>query len=65
MAASERVLRVPQSDGNESFVLLHLKSAGSSPLDLKVVGTEGEAPYVIKCKWKLLEWNISGTNTEQ
>lgn len=48
MAAS-RVLKVPQSDDKE-FVLLQVSSTGKKPLDLQLVGTEGEAPYVVKSR---------------
>lgn len=47
--ATSRVLKVPQSDDKE-FVLLQISSSGKKPLDLKLVGTEGEAPYVVKSR---------------
>ncbi len=46
--ASSRVLRVPQSEVDGAFVLVQVSSSGSKTLDLKLVATEGEAPYVIK-----------------
>lgn len=45
-----RVLRFARSDDTSSFVLLQVTPKGSRPLDLKLVGTEGEAPYVASCK---------------
>ncbi|KAM3499342.1 hypothetical protein MY10362_007393 [Beauveria mimosiformis] len=44
------VLKVPQSDNDKEFVLLQASSSGKKPLDLKLIGTEGEAPYVVKIK---------------
>ncbi|KAF4441914.1 hypothetical protein F53441_11874 [Fusarium austroafricanum] len=50
MASQIRVLRFPRSDDNSAFVLLQVTPRGSKRLDLKLVGTEGEAPYVASCK---------------
>ncbi|OAQ73019.1 DNA double-strand break repair and VJ recombination XRCC4 [Pochonia chlamydosporia 170] len=43
---SKRVLKFPVNDNESSFVLVQVSPKGSKPLDLKLVGTEGEAPYV-------------------
>lgn len=43
------VLRIPRTDEEQSFVLVEVTSAGSKDLDLKLVATEGFAPYVVKC----------------
>jgi hypothetical protein len=48
--ASSRVLRIPQSEADGAFVVVQVSSSGSKPLDLKLVGTEGEVPYVVKRK---------------
>lgn len=45
-----RVLRFPRSDDKAAFVLIQVTQKGSKPLDLKLVGTEGEEPYVTSCK---------------
>ncbi|SPJ87921.1 related to mitotic apparatus protein p62 [Fusarium torulosum] len=50
MAAPFRVLRFPRSDDKSAFVLLQVTSKGSKRLDLKLVGTEGEEPYVASLK---------------
>ncbi|TWU78730.1 hypothetical protein ED733_006480 [Metarhizium rileyi] len=42
---ANRVLKFPQSDDESSFFLVQVSSKGSKPLDLKLLGTEGEAPY--------------------
>ncbi|KAI9815684.1 MAG: hypothetical protein M1827_002080 [Pycnora praestabilis] len=43
----ERVLRVPRSDTDtESYVLVNVIPDGASALDLKLVATEGEYPFV-------------------
>ncbi|KAJ6783721.1 hypothetical protein PWT90_05471 [Aphanocladium album] len=47
---TSRVLKVPQSDNDKEFVLLQASPSGKKPLDLKIIGTEGEAPYVVKIK---------------
>ncbi|KAL1958337.1 hypothetical protein VTO42DRAFT_4654 [Malbranchea cinnamomea] len=43
---SEHILRIPRSDSEEDFVLVQITSRSSSNLDLKLVATEGEVPYV-------------------
>ncbi|KAF5232090.1 hypothetical protein FAUST_8892 [Fusarium austroamericanum] len=45
-----RVLRFPRSDDKAAFVLIQVTQKGSKPLDLKLVGTEGEEPYVTSLK---------------
>ena len=44
--ASEHILRIPRSDSQGDFVLVSTSSNGSSPLDLKLLATEGDSPYV-------------------
>lgn len=44
--ATEHILRVPRSDSEGDFVLVNVSSNGKSPLDLKLLATEGESPYV-------------------
>ena len=53
MAGREQyILRIPRSDDEGTPVLVQVVSAGSAsrPLDLRLVGTESEAPYVLSCK---------------
>ncbi|KAF5700958.1 mitotic apparatus p62 [Fusarium mundagurra] len=50
MASQARVLKFPRSDNKSSFVLLQATPNGSKRLDLKLVGTEGEEPYVASLK---------------
>ncbi|RSL56019.1 hypothetical protein CEP54_009080 [Fusarium duplospermum] len=45
-----RVLRFARSDDKSAFVLVQVTPKGSKPLDLELVGTEGEAPYVASLK---------------
>ncbi|KAL1967238.1 hypothetical protein VTN77DRAFT_3284 [Rasamsonia byssochlamydoides] len=40
------VLRIPRSDDPTTFVLVHVSRSGKAALDLKLVATEGESPYV-------------------
>lgn len=48
--APKRILKFSQSENEASYVLVQVSSKGSKPLDLKLVGTEGEAPYVCSCE---------------
>ncbi|KAJ9288252.1 hypothetical protein C8Q69DRAFT_116002 [Paecilomyces variotii] len=41
-----RILRLSRTDDPTAYVLIHVSRSGSEPLDLKLVATEGEAPYV-------------------
>lgn len=60
--ATSRVLKVPQSENEAEFVLLQAASSGKKPLDLKLIGTEGEAPYVVKSKSLLPICVVYGTD---
>lgn len=42
----QHILRIPRSDDPENFVLINVRKTGKSALDLKLVATEGEDPYV-------------------
>ena len=44
--SEETVLRIPRSDSHGDYVLVNVVPQKSSPLDLKMIATEGEAPYV-------------------
>ena len=44
--ASEHILRIPRSDSDGEFVIVNVTANGSSPLDLKLLATEGESPYI-------------------
>ena len=47
MSAKSKVLRVRRSDTtDDSFVLVHITTDGPSLLDLKLIATEGENPFV-------------------
>ncbi|KAL8937246.1 MAG: hypothetical protein Q9216_004523 [Gyalolechia sp. 2 TL-2023] len=48
--ASENVLRLPRTDSPGDYILLNTSSNGSSPLDLKLLATEGLEPYVKSLK---------------
>jgi hypothetical protein len=47
MSSSPRVLRIPRSDQQSAYVLVHVARSGSAVLDLKLVATEGENPYAV------------------
>lgn len=44
--AAQRILRIPFSDDLESFVLVNAIRTGKTELNLKLVATEGEDPFV-------------------
>lgn len=46
--AGEYILRVPRSDNGGGYVLVNVVSYGKSPLDLKLLATEGDNPYSVK-----------------
>ena len=46
MTSKQQILRIPRSDSPDSFVLVNVTRTGKSELDLKLVATEGEDPYV-------------------
>ncbi|KAH8706643.1 hypothetical protein BGZ61DRAFT_450252 [Ilyonectria robusta] len=48
--APTRILRFARTDDTSAFVLLQVTPKGSRALDLKLVGTEGEAPYTVSLK---------------
>ncbi|KAK0651349.1 hypothetical protein B0T16DRAFT_386796 [Cercophora newfieldiana] len=52
MATSSRIIRVPRTDASEegAFILGEVSPSGSKPLNLKIVATEGDAPYAIKLR---------------
>ncbi|KAI9873808.1 MAG: hypothetical protein M1830_010587 [Pleopsidium flavum] len=43
---TDLILRLSRSDSLGDYVLVHVSTNGASPLDLKLIATEGEAPYV-------------------
>lgn len=51
--ASEKILRIARSDSEGDYVLVNVSSNGASPVDLKLLATEGESPYILKCKLTL------------
>ena len=44
--ATEHILHLPRSDSREEYVLVNVSSGGPSPLDLQLLATEGECPYI-------------------
>ncbi|KAF2083864.1 hypothetical protein K490DRAFT_50541 [Saccharata proteae CBS 121410] len=46
MSAAQRILRIPRSDQPEAYIVLSIRSAGQHPLDLSLIATEGEHPFV-------------------
>ncbi|OJD15157.1 hypothetical protein AJ78_04582 [Emergomyces pasteurianus Ep9510] len=66
--AKETILRIQRSDSPGDFVLVKVARSGSSELDLKLIATEGEAPYRGSVKStqidKLRAKNYHGTDDE-
>lgn len=52
--AEAHVLRFARSDEEGGFVLVHAKQTRSKALDMKLIGTDGLAPYVISRELCLL-----------
>ncbi|KAJ6441944.1 DNA double-strand break repair and VJ recombination XRCC4 [Purpureocillium lavendulum] len=50
MARTTRVIKFPRSDDESTSVLVQVTSSGRHALDVKLVATEGEAPYVCTLK---------------
>lgn len=48
--ASDHVFRIPRTDSPGEHILLNTTSNGSSALDLQLLATEGNEPYVKACK---------------
>ena len=48
--ASEHILRIARSDSEGDFVLVNISSNGDRPLDVKLLATEGESPYITTSK---------------
>jgi hypothetical protein len=49
-----RIIRIPRTDTTSpetAFILGEVGPPGSKPLNVKVVATEGDCPYVVKCKF--------------
>lgn len=47
--APSHIIRVPRTDEEGAFILGEVTPSGSKPLNVKLVATEGEEPYVVKC----------------
>lgn len=50
------LLRIPRQDGQEGFVLVHiapLAQKAAATLDVKILATEGSAPFALTCKLPL------------
>lgn len=53
---AEHIFRVPRSDSEGDFVLVNVTPNGKSDLDLQLLATEGESPYITKS-----EFNVSSS----
>jgi len=49
--APEHILRLPRSDSEGDYVLVNIMSNGASPLDLRLLATEGESPYITESEF--------------
>jgi len=57
------VLRVQRSDDPAAFVLFHVQQNGTEPLDLRIVGTDGELPFITETKQRTVKSLRSSNNT--
>ncbi|EFR01156.1 hypothetical protein MGYG_04160 [Nannizzia gypsea CBS 118893] len=44
--SQDSILRIPRSDSSGDYALIKVSKSGTSDLDLQLVGTEGENPYI-------------------
>jgi hypothetical protein len=59
-----RVLRIPRIGGTEDdFILLHVSSTIRHPLDLKLIGTDGEEVYSLEGKVATASTRSGGPRT--
>jgi len=62
MSARARYLvPVQPANGHGETVVIHVQQQGSHPLDLELVGCEGERPYVTSRKTAYISWLQFGT----
>jgi len=47
---ARRIIPVPAADGGDEVVIVEVMQQGSLPLDVRLVGCEGENPYVTTSK---------------
>lgn len=57
--ATEHILYLARSDSDEEHVLVNVSSGGPSPLDLKLLATEGESPYIATSEYMCQTSRIS------
>lgn len=50
--ATEHILYLLRSDSDGDHVLINVSSEGPSPLDLKLLATEGESPYIATSEFR-------------
>lgn len=55
--SGEHILRVRRTDqsGDDAYVLINVRHNGSSPLDLELIATDGEAPFVQRLKHRSVQ----------
>ena len=46
VVATEHILYLPRSDNDKQYALVSVSAEGPSSLDLKLLATEGESPYI-------------------
>ena len=51
--ATQHILYLPRSDKDKEYILVNVSSEGPSPLDLKLLATEGEFPYVATSEFRI------------
>ncbi|KAI4716481.1 hypothetical protein E4T48_07355 [Aureobasidium sp. EXF-10727] len=60
-----KVLRLPRTDVDNDFVLVNVEQSGSDPLDLKLVATDGQSPFVTSVRRdQILSLQAPGSQAE-
>lgn len=55
----EHILKILRSDAEENeYVLVNVQSNGPKPLDLKLVATDGDVPYISTSEPLYLAWSL-------
>jgi hypothetical protein len=61
--ADPLVLRLPRTDVDGDFVLVNVLQSGPDPLDLKLIATDGEAPFVRHIRQKAIHKLLSSSSS--
>ena len=63
--SSERVIQIPRSDKSKQHVILNVRTNGKGDLDVRLLATEGESPYIGESMWLSRTALKPGLTTDQ